>query len=54
MEPLHQLTEALAKLPGIGRRTAERLATHLARNPAGPARELAAALDEARTKLAAC
>ncbi|HPT16074.1 MAG TPA: recombination mediator RecR [Kiritimatiellia bacterium] len=54
MEPLHQLTEALAKLPGIGRRTAERLATHLARNPAGPARELATALDEARTKLAAC
>ena len=54
MEPLHQLTEALAKLPGIGRRTAERLATHLARNPAGPARELAAALDEARTKLVAC
>ena len=54
MEPLHQLTEALAKLPGIGRRTAERLATHLARNPGGPARELAAALDEARTKLTAC
>ncbi len=54
MEPLHQLTEALAKLPGIGRRTAERLATHLARNPTGPAHELAAALDGARTKLAAC
>ena len=54
MEPLHQLTEALAKLPGIGRRTAERLATHLARNPAGPARELAAALGGARPKLAAC
>ena len=54
MDALHQLTEALAKLPGIGRRTAERLAVHLARNPAGPARELAAALDEARTKLVAC
>ncbi|MGD9780517.1 MAG: recombination mediator RecR [Kiritimatiellia bacterium] len=54
MDPLHPLTEALAKLPGIGRRSAERLATHLARNPAGAARELAAALDEARTRLAAC
>ena len=54
MDPLHQLTESLAKLPGIGRRTAERLATHLARNPTGPARELEAALDEARTKLTAC
>lgn len=54
MDPLHQLTESLAKLPGIGRRTAERLATHLARNPGGAARELAAALDEARTKLTAC
>ena len=54
MDPLHQLTEALAKLPGIGRRTAERLATHLARNPSGAARELAIALDGARDKLTAC
>ncbi len=54
MEPLHQLTEALAKLPGIGRRTAERLATHLARNPGGAAREVAAALAEARERLTAC
>ena len=30
MDPLHPLTEALAKLPGIGRRTAERLAVHQA------------------------
>lgn len=54
MDALHQLTEALAKLPGIGRRTAERLAVHLARNPSGAAREVAAALDDARAKLAAC
>ena len=54
MDPMAQLTEALAKLPGIGRRTAERLSTHLARNPAGAARELAAALDAARSQLAAC
>ena len=54
MDPLHQLAEALAKLPGIGRRTAERLAVHLARNPAGAAREVAAALEEARSHLTAC
>ncbi len=54
MDSLQQLTEALVRLPGIGRRTAERLATHLAREPAGTARDLAAALDEARAKLVAC
>ena len=54
MDPLGQLTEALAKLPGIGRRTAERLATHLARNPSGPARELAGAIEAAREQLTAC
>ena len=54
MDPLGQLTEALARLPGIGRRTAERLAARLAREPAGLARELSAALEEARAKLVAC
>ena len=54
MDPLHQLTEALAKLPGIGRRTAERLAVHLARNPSGTARELAEAIEAAREQLTAC
>lgn len=54
MDPLGQLTESLSRLPGIGRRTAERLAVHLARNSSGVARELAAALEGARTQLAAC
>ena len=54
MDPLGHLTEMLAKLPGIGRRTAERLSVHLARNPSGLARELSAAIEEARAKLAAC
>lgn len=54
MDPLGHLTELLAKLPGIGRRTAERLSVHLARNPTGLARELAAAIEEARAKLGAC
>ena len=54
MDPLTQLTEALGQLPGIGRRTAERLAVHLARSPSGAARELAEAVEAARSRLTAC
>lgn len=54
MDPLGKLVQALAKLPGIGRRTAERMAVHLIRNPEGLARDLAAALEEAGTSLGAC
>ncbi len=54
MDPLGQLTEAFSRLPGIGRRTAERLSVHLARNPYGIARELAMAIEESRAKLTAC
>ena len=54
MDPLAQLTQALSRLPGRGRRTAERLAIHLARNPAGLARELSEAIEGARTSLSAC
>jgi len=54
VDPLGQLTDALCKLPGIGRRTAERLAVHLARNPSGAARELAEAVEAARSRLTAC
>jgi len=54
MDPMGQLTEALAALPGIGRRTAERLSVHLARNPSGVARDLSSALEAARDQLAAC
>lgn len=54
MDPMVQLTEALARLPGIGRRTAERLAVHLARNPTGLARDLSAAIEDARAQLVAC
>jgi len=54
MEPLQQLADALARLPGIGRRTAERLATHLARRPDGDARLLREALATARQVLVPC
>jgi recombination protein RecR len=44
-EPLEQLIEAFEAFPGIGRRSAERLAFHVLRDPA--ARELAGAIERA-------
>ncbi|MDR0993579.1 MAG: toprim domain-containing protein, partial [Verrucomicrobiota bacterium] len=54
MDPLGHLTDVLSRLPGIGRRTAERLAIFLARNPTTVARDLSAAVEEARTRLTPC
>ena len=50
-EPLERLVEAFARFPGVGRRTAERLAFHALRDP--QARELGPALEHAvrNTKL---
>jgi recombination protein RecR len=44
-EPLERLIEAFERFPGIGRRTAERLAFHVLRDP--EARELGAAIESA-------
>jgi recombination protein RecR len=41
---IEELTTELARLPGIGRKTAQRLTYHLLRQPAEQARSLAAAL----------
>ena len=54
MDELQQLADAISLLPGIGRRTAARLAMHLARHPDDAAAPLAAALDAARRSLAVC
>ena len=54
MDELQQLADALSLLPGIGRRSASRLAMHLARHPDDAAAPLAAALDAARRNLAVC
>jgi recombination protein RecR len=54
MEPLQQLADAFARLPGIGRRTAERLATHLARHPGTDALALQSAIEAARATLEPC
>jgi len=49
-----RLVAALRKLPGIGPRSAERLALHLLSAPPGAAKELAHALQEARNQIRPC
>lgn len=44
MSAIEELTTELARLPGIGRKTAQRLTYHLLRQPSDQARRLAAAL----------
>lgn len=51
---LDRLIEDLAKLPGIGRKTATRLALNILRRPAGYAQELAQALAELHTSIQLC
>lgn len=48
------LIDELAKLPGIGRRSAERIALHLLRQPAAAAAALSDALRRFRTDLKVC
>ena len=51
---VERLVEAFRRLPGIGRRSAERLALHLLGAPADEARLLAEAVREARARVGAC
>ena len=53
-DPLRRLTTELARLPGVGPRTAARLAHHLLKVPAAQARELAEAILEVKEKLFHC
>ena len=53
-DPISQLTEALGKLPGIGPRSAERIALHLVQAEPNEARHLAQALVQAREKIQTC
>lgn len=52
--PLERLIAQLSRLPGIGPRTATRLAHHLLRAPEAEARDLAAAVVEVKEKLFHC
>lgn len=53
-EPIIALTAALSRLPGIGPRSAERLALHLVQNEAGAVRALADAILAARERISLC
>ena len=53
-DPLNRLVAQLAKLPGIGEKTAQRLAFHILRAPREYARELAVAIDEVVEKVHLC
>ncbi|MBZ5638221.1 MAG: recombination mediator RecR [Acidobacteriia bacterium] len=52
--PLERLIAELGKLPGIGRKTAQRLAFHLLRAPREEVTALAEALSELRERLRLC
>ena len=52
--PLERLTEQLERLPGIGRKSAARLAFHLLYMPDADAKALTEALDTARSTVHEC
>jgi recombination protein RecR len=52
--PVQRLVGELSKLPGVGNRTAQRLAFHILRAPAEDAAALAEAIREVKEKIGAC
>lgn len=54
IEPIVRLTTQLSRLPGIGQKTAQRLAYHILDLPVSQAQELAAAIISAREKVVDC
>jgi recombination protein RecR len=53
-DPIHRLVRELARLPGIGEKTATRLTFHLLRRPASQVRELSAALIDVVERVRTC
>ena len=53
-EPINELLAALNTLPGIGPRSAERLALHLVQSEAGSVKQLAQAILHARERIRTC
>ena len=51
---VENLVTQLTKLPGVGRRTAQRLAFHLLSTPSGDALELARAIEEMKARVRFC
>ena len=54
LEPLDRLITVLARLPGVGRRSAERMALRLIRDSGSLSTDLKSALDEARDRVGSC
>ncbi|MFL5844453.1 MAG: recombination mediator RecR, partial [Solirubrobacteraceae bacterium] len=52
--PVHRLITELGKLPGIGQRTAQRLAFHILRSDLEDAEGLAAAIREVKERITLC
>ena len=52
--PLERLIGELAKLPGVGRKSAQRFAFHLLKAPSGDTEALAEAIRELRVKTRSC
>src|SRR6188508_3295613 len=52
--PLERLVGELARLPGVGRKTAQRFAFHLLKAPAAEVESLVEALQELRTRIRLC
>ncbi|HVP76295.1 MAG TPA: recombination mediator RecR [Thermodesulfobacteriota bacterium] len=53
-KPIDHLIEALARLPGIGKKTASRLAFHVLRSSSSEAQELARAILDVKEKIRLC
>lgn len=53
-QALERLIQDFTKLPGIGKKTASRLAMNILRRPAGEARELAGALADLHSSIQLC
>ena len=53
-DPLNRLVAELAKLPGIGEKTAQRLALYILRSPPEYAQDLSAAISEVVQKIRLC
>lgn len=52
--PLHKLIEELRRIPGIGAKTAQRIAFHILSLPSEDAERLAEAIREAKSKIFSC
>jgi len=53
-EPISRLIDELRRLPGIGHKSAQRMASYLLRVPVEEARRLTAAIEEVREKIVLC